>query len=660
MSERTVLLIKPDAVQRGLNFEIAERFERRSFKLAACRMVQPTVSQAEQHYGLQKNNPACKESVAFLTSGPVVVMAWEGPGAIAAALAMVGDNDPSRAELGTVRADLAIEPRLNLVEVSPDAASATKEQAIWFTAEDFVSSTGASPSPVASTPSAAPKAAAPLPAAAPASGSVAADEDAAADNSGKSKRQLAKEAKKAEKEVKKAGHKKVSAGIPPPLEPTKPPVSYEPPSGTRDFFPDAMRVRNWLFAKFRDTARSFAFEEYDAPVLEREELYKRKGGEEITEQMYNFVDKDGKNVTLRPEMTPTLARMILSLGGKIYLPAKWFSVPQCWRFETVQRGRKREHYQWNMDIIGEPSITAEVELLAGVVRFFQSVGITSADVGIKVNSRKVLSSILTKYGVTDDKFAEVCVIVDKLDKIGEEAVIELLVEKTLPRDAATKIVQSLSLRSVAELKNLVGGEGGAAVEELLTLFDLADAYGFGDWLLFDASVVRGLAYYTGIVFEGFDRRGELRAICGGGRYDKLLTLYGSPTVVPACGFGFGDCVIMELLEERGLLPTLKPQVDFVVVAYNDDMRRHAVQVAALLRKADFAVDMLLDPKKPKKAFEYADKKEGRRVMFVAPGEWAAGNVRMKDMLETDTEAKEVDLPFDGLLAALKGLGISPM
>eukprot|EP00966_Prymnesium_polylepis_P306602 7085126-Prymnesium_polylepis.1 len=218
-----------------------------------------------------------------------------------------------------------------------------------------------------------------------------------------------------------------------------------------------------------------------------------------------------------------------------------------------------------MDIIGEKNSSAEVELLAAIVDFFESLGITSADVGIKVNSRRVLSAILDMYGIPDSQFAEVCVIVDKLDKIGPEATIELLVEKEVAEEAASKIVKSLSLKSVRELKELTGDKGGAAVDELTSLFETAEAYGFADWILFDASVVRGLAYYTGIVFEGFDRKGELRAICGGGRYDKLLSLYGSPEIVPACGFGFGDCVVIELLRERGLVPALTPMIDFVVM-----------------------------------------------------------------------------------------------
>merc|ERR1719310_560918 len=218
-------------------------------------------------------------------------------------------------------------------------------------------------------------------------------------------------------------------------------IELEPPSGTRDFFPFAregepgMPLQNFIYAKWRETARLFSFQEFDAPVLEHEELYKRKAGEEITQQMYNFVDKEGALVTLRPEMTPSLARMVLNLmrveTGEIaaVLPLKWFSIPQCWRFETTQRGRKREHYQWNMDIVGISSIYAEAELLSAVCAFFESVGITSNDVGLKVNSRKVLGAVLKKAGVPDARFAETCVIIDKQDKIGADEVKKELLDK---------------------------------------------------------------------------------------------------------------------------------------------------------------------------------------------------------------------------------------
>ncbi len=491
-----------------------------------------------------------------------------------------------------------------------------------------------------------------------------------------------------------------------------PPVHLDAVSGTRDFFPEEFRLQTWLFEKFRKCGLRAGFEEYDAPVLERQELYKRKAGEEITQQMYSFVDKDGVEVTLRPEMTPTLARMVLSRGASMILPLKWFSIPQCWRFEATQRGRKREHYQWNMDIIGCKEITAEVELLSAAVEFFKSCGITSADVGIKVNSRKVMQSMLTINDVPDEIFAPTCVILDKLDKIGAEAVVKELTETLgLPRETAENVVKTLSCKTVEELEEMAreaievssGGDDGdntnsntkavddSSIRELKELFKLAEEYGFGDWLQFDASVVRGLAYYTGVVFEAFDKAGELRAIAGGGRYDKLLSLYGATTPVPACGFGFGDCVIVELLKEKNLLPNVQKRVDFCVCAYNKDMQGKAMKAAGLLRQTSppsngsggggggsssndddgdgninsadenkrlVVVDVLLEPKKKvAQTFDYANRIGARYVVFVAPSEWENGCVRIKDLraeeYAEDDADKQVDVKIEDLWNALE-------
>ena len=431
-------------------------------------------------------------------------------------------------------------------------------------------------------------------------------------------------------------------------------IDLQPPKGTRDFPPEEMRVRNWLFGHFREVARTFGFDEFDAPVLETEDLYVRKAGEEITQQLYNFEDKGGRRVALRPELTPSFARLILQQGKSLALPAKWFAVGQCWRYERMTRGRRREHYQWNMDIIGCAGIAAEVELLSAIVQFFKAIGITHEDIGIKVNSRKVMASVLKAMGVTDDKFAPVCVVMDKMDKIGpEETKKELVATQGLDAETAEKIVSCLLCKSVDDLAALCGdGVDTTGVDELKRLFELAADYGFGDWLVFDASVVRGLAYYTGVVFEGFDRAGELRAICGGGRYDRLLSLYGAVTEVPACGFGFGDCVVVELLKDKGILPNLPKSVDFVVAAFNESMQGAAMKTTALMRDGGAQVDLLLEPKKKvANTFDYANRAGARYIVFVAPAEWEKGTVRVKDLRlgeETPDEEKQIDVKLEDL------------
>jgi len=455
---------------------------------------------------------------------------------------------------------------------------------------------------------------------------------------------------KAKKDDKKKGKDEVKKAA----------ISLDPPSGTRDFFPEDMRLQSYLFGKFREVAGLYGFQEYDAPVLEHEELYKRKAGEEITQQMYNFVDKEGALVTLRPEMTPSLARMVLSLmraeTGEMsaLLPLKWYSIPQCWRFETTQRGRKREHYQWNMDIVGVSSIHAECELLSAIVTFFERVGITSKDVGLKINSRKVLGAVMRNAGVPDANFAETCVIIDKQDKIGEAEVRKELVEKIgLSPEIAKKIVDATAAKTLDEFATLAGVGESDEVKELRMLFQLAEEEGFGDWLQFDASVVRGLAYYTGVVFEGFDKAGVLRAICGGGRYDRLLSLYGSPKEVPCVGFGFGDCVLYELLKEKKVCPSLPSTVDFVVAAFNQEMMGKAMKVARLLRQAGKSVDVYSEvAKKVGKAFNYADRAGARKIAFVGPDEWSKGLVRVKDLrsfkADDPDELKQRDVPLDDL------------
>ena len=410
--------------------------------------------------------------------------------------------------------------------------------------------------------------------------------------------------------------------------------------GTRDFYPEDMRLRNWLFDNFDDAALLHGFQEYDAPVLESEELYTRKQGEEITQQLYNFKDKGDRKVALRPEMTPSLARMVMSRAGVLPMPIKWYSIPQCWRYERTQRGRGREHYQWNVDIWGTDAISADAELISVLVTFFKSVGLTEEDLVIKMSSRKVLEEVLGSLGLEGDIFAKTCIIVDKMDKLPADVVSEQLGDLGLEKSAIQTIQSILVIKDMNSLEETLGKES-AAVTELTSLFSALEAYGISGWIEFDASIVRGLAYYTGPVFEAHDRAGELRAICGGGRYDKLLSTLGGKDL-PATGFGFGDMVIMELLAEKGLVPELIGGVDDVVISLSPELRNAAMSVATSLRSTGKSVDLVLEDKRLKWAFKHAERSGAQRLVMVMPDEWKEGKVKIKDLESGEETEVSVD------------------
>ena len=406
--------------------------------------------------------------------------------------------------------------------------------------------------------------------------------------------------------------------------------------GTRDFYPEDMRLRNWLFDNFTNASLLHGFEEYDAPVLEYEELYTRKQGEEITQQLYSFQDKGNRKVALRPEMTPSLARMVMARAGGLPMPIKWFSIPQCWRYERTQRGRGREHYQWNVDIWGTTEISADAELISVLVTFFEGIGLTAKDIVICVSSRKVLEEVLGSLDMEEDIFAQTCIIVDKMDKLSSDVIEDKLSDLGHDSKVVTTIQAVLGIKDMNSLQKALKDES-VAVSELNLLFDAIDSYGISEWVEFDASIVRGLAYYTGAVFEAHDRTGEFRAICGGGRYDKLLSTLGGKDL-PATGFGFGDMVIKELLAEKGLIPELVSDIDDIVIPLNSDLRNAAVMVAASLRNSGRTVDLVLEDKKMKWAFKHAERIGAARLVLLAPDEWSRKMVKIKD-LDTGEESE---------------------
>ncbi len=410
--------------------------------------------------------------------------------------------------------------------------------------------------------------------------------------------------------------------------------ALRPPRGTRDFYPEQMRLRTWLFDHFREVSRRWGFEEIDAPVVEHADLFIRKAGEEIVEQLYHFTLHD-RHLALRPELTPSIARMVIARAGALRLPLRWFTVGQNWRYERMTRGRTREHYQWDVEILGEPGVGAEAELLAAVASLFERLGLGPDAVKIRLNSRALLEETLRAGVLRDrpDAFAPLCVIVDKLDKIGADAVVDQLVdpdgEVRLGRDDARGVVEALSVRSLDEAA-AAAGSGSPALAELRALFALLEAYGIAERVVFDASVVRGLAYYTGVVFEAFDTSGALRAVCGGGRYDRLIETLGGPAL-PAVGFGLGDVVIAELLGDRGLLPELPRRLDDVVVALDEAQRPLAIRAASRLRAGGRAVELVLGGTRLKKALAHADRAGAARVFLVGEDEAARGVARVREL-----------------------------
>ncbi|HJO22944.1 MAG: histidine--tRNA ligase [Myxococcota bacterium] len=415
----------------------------------------------------------------------------------------------------------------------------------------------------------------------------------------------------------------------------------QPPRGTRDFYPEDMRLRTWLFDHFRTVANAYGFEEVDAPVVEHEDLFTRKAGEEIVDQLYHF-ELHGRRLALRPEMTPSIARMVMGRAGSLRLPLRWFTVTQNWRYERMTRGRRREHYQWNMDVWGEPRVTAEAELIAALFSLLDRLGLAGGEVKVRVSSRSLLEASLRSSVLADrpETFPALCVAIDKLDKIGRDAVIDLLTDTggqvRLPRPDAIRVVDWLSLADIdAAGEGLPADTGPRA--ELRELFDWLDAYGLADRVEFDASIVRGLAYYTGIVFEAFDAARSLRAICGGGRYDRLLETLGGPAV-PAVGFGFGDIVILDLLEDLERVPELRRNLDAVVFAFGDAERSQAIRLAAALRSEGQAVELALANAKLKRALADADRAGARRVYLLGPDEVARGIAVVRD-LETGDQSE---------------------
>ncbi len=375
--------------------------------------------------------------------------------------------------------------------------------------------------------------------------------------------------------------------------------------GFRDFYPAEFAIRAHILDTWRRIVRRYAFMEYDGPPLEPLELYTQKSGDEIVGQLYAFDDKGGRSVAMRPEMTPTFARMVASRAQALRKPVRWFAVPQLFRYERQQKGRLREHFQLNVDIVGESDVLADAELLSIAIEICRAFGLDRSDFYARVSDRRLLNALLASLEIDADAWPAVYAVLDKLERQPREISAEKLATAGLSAQAADAVLGFGAFDTVDALRERFGGSPDVVVhlDRFAQYAQHLTALGVGEFLRLDLTIVRGLAYYTGIVFELFDAQGEFRAICGGGRYDNLLQSLGGVDL-PALGFGMGDVVLGELLAARGKLSAVgTPAADVWLVASEHTPVADILRVASSLRAADVSVEYALN----------ADKLHGRKT-----------------------------------------------
>lgn len=393
--------------------------------------------------------------------------------------------------------------------------------------------------------------------------------------------------------------------------------------GTREFYPEQMALRNYLYEKVGAAARSFGYQEWDAPFIETIDLYAAKSGEELVKkQSFTFTDRGGDFVTLRPELTPSLARMIAAKQGELTFPVRWWSFGPFWRYEQPQKGRSREFFQWNVDMLGVNSPEADAELIAVGVTFMRSVGLTPELASVYVNNRRLMDSEFDALDIPQEKRLEVSNMVDRRSKM-EPAKWDSYV-----------LDGGLSQTQLDGLKAVLGNfDLWKKSDELVRLFSTLEALGVKEYVKFDPNIMRGLLYYTGTVFEAFDTSGSVkRAILGGGRYDNLLADVGGQPL-SGVGFAMGDVVMGIVLQEKGLLPEFIPSpAPILVTIFDESLQRESYSLAAELRSAGLNVLCYPEPVKLQKQFKFADKMKARIVVTVGPDEAANGQVAIKNLV----------------------------
>jgi histidyl-tRNA synthetase len=427
--------------------------------------------------------------------------------------------------------------------------------------------------------------------------------------------------------------------------------------GFREFYPEELARRNHVFRVWRQTANAFGFAEYDAPVLEPLDLYRAKSGDEIEAQLFGFTDKGKREVALRPEMTPTVCRLVGAKAGSLKRPIKWFSIAEFYRYERMQKGRGRCFFQLNADIFGEAGVEAETELIALLVQCLCAFGLTAADFRVRLSDRNLWFYYLESLGLDEPRIRTMLSAIDKYEKLGDDAFkpYEASFGPVDPR-LRQKVLSFLGIRSFQGLVDAIGGrpaqgsqstqgfgekEGKLAerLNDWRNLLSALEAMGLAEFVHVDLGVVRGLAYYTGFVFEAFDLKGELRALAGGGRYDNLVAKLGGPDL-PAVGFAIGDMTFSLLLEQRGLMPQPVQTPDIYAVIGGPAERRVAFGDMHALRAAGYRVEYPFKDNAFGKQFKAAAESGARLALIYGSDEVARGVVKFRDL----TERSERDVP----------------
>lgn len=436
-------------------------------------------------------------------------------------------------------------------------------------------------------------------------------------------------------------------------------ASFKTLPGFRVFYPEDYAKRKHVFQIWRQVARRFGFQEFDGPVLEPLELFKAKSGDEIESQLFSFTDKGGRDVSLRPEMTPTLARLVGAKASALKRPVKWFCIGDNFRYERQQRGRLRCFTQLNVDILGEAGPAADVELIGLCIQTLLAFGLSEEDFYIRLSDRNLWMLYLAALGYGDETIPQILGIVDKWERMPAEVVREKLTELVGENGAALweAIDAFLKVDSLDMLRSLFAGisvEGEQAdalakrLEDWQDLIDGLRGMGFGAFVQLDLSIVRGLAYYTGFVFEAFDKKNEFRALAGGGRYDTLVRKMGGPDM-PAVGFGMGDVVLAELVESRGCMPRFVDTIDVYAVIGGPDERKVAMGDVARLRQAGYITDYSFKNQGFGKQFKTATAAGAKLALVYGSDELAMGMVTLRSL----ADRSEQEVPRANLLEAVR-------